>query len=685
MLLRGVHAAAAAPPAPAEEVKLAVQNAAHVCNEWARMIDVCRIVDAKAQLPGLLRNSRGLLNEVLRELEHKRPELEEQYRRTRISEQRALEKMVRERAATRRKASGDRRAAALPGAERELPPEDDRDHRWATAAETRKGQPPAGPTRAEKGWIGVPRHHMSDDGEAKLVEPRARTRQKLDLEAELQGAESERRRLLERGPPREPRPRPTVRAALPAWKDEERAYRKFAADRDGLQQRCDGLRAELRKIGLSGDELRTRVEEMLPSKAQWHRPCTLEGPVGVAKPMRRRTFKSRGPGAQPDQPPVHSARLCAADYGAGGQFSTLGPYFGLPESDPLAPYAGGALSTEEQKTRDYAALEQLAEHVKCSRADGRSQPQSAAAELRSLARAQPEQAVRLQAFRDKKLRATEVTQLNYRLDRQAQLEAEAQQQPEPKEGSKLWRLRAALKQKPQVVVTSAKLPAQLAAATADRYDTKIWVPGDGFHLARDVLDRLDPLKNGCPRSSNTSEAQHRKALDKQVNKGLQSCPVLIIVAALKPLGKNDYRKVLKLHGDCGIAVAVCDPGCKAVATAGGLDGFLKTRPAKKRKSADEKKAGRKAGWQKRKTGTAAAPAAANAGDKKDMVYRGGMWVLRGGEAAKVAEQDERQAALAAGRAGRELVQQQKLQEEAAAEAKAWSAQKAGLYEAAFEM
>ena len=161
--------------------------------------------------------------------------------------------------------------------------------------------------------------------------------------------------------------------------------------------------------------------------------------------------------------------------------------------------------------------------------------------------------------------------------------------------------------------------------------------------------------------------------------------MLIIVAALKPLSKNDYRKVLKLHVDCGIAAAVCDPGCKAVATAGGLDGFLKTRPAKKRKSADEKKAGRKAGWQKRKTGTAAAPAAANAGDKKDMVYRGGMWVLRGGEAAKVAEQDEKQAALAAGRAGRELVQQQKLQEEAAAEAKAWSAQKAGLYEAAFEM
>ena len=75
---------------------------------------------------------------------------------------------LRERAAKRRKATGDQRAAALPGAERALPPAEERGPEWGTAAEVRKG-PSAPGTASREGWVGVPRHHMSDDGAAKLV------------------------------------------------------------------------------------------------------------------------------------------------------------------------------------------------------------------------------------------------------------------------------------------------------------------------------------------------------------------------------------------------------------------------------------------------------------------------------------------------------------------------------------
>eukprot|EP01043_Picozoa_sp_COSAG02_P067904 COSAG02_NODE_11077_length_1798_cov_2.128899_3_plen_149_part_01 len=84
MMLRGVHteAGVAAPP-PAEEVKLYAQKAAAQIHPWADLIDVCRIVDNKAKLPGMLLDKGRLRQAVCDELEQREPELRETYKRRR--------------------------------------------------------------------------------------------------------------------------------------------------------------------------------------------------------------------------------------------------------------------------------------------------------------------------------------------------------------------------------------------------------------------------------------------------------------------------------------------------------------------------------------------------------------------------------------------------------------------------
>ena len=98
---------------PPEEVKLYALRASSDLHPWADTGDVCSIVDAKAQLPGMILNPSRLRRAVCDELAARQPEFEERYRRRRIQHQRALEQMVRERAAEKcKKRAVAKRASA---------------------------------------------------------------------------------------------------------------------------------------------------------------------------------------------------------------------------------------------------------------------------------------------------------------------------------------------------------------------------------------------------------------------------------------------------------------------------------------------------------------------------------------------------------------------------------------------
>eukprot|EP01043_Picozoa_sp_COSAG02_P076369 COSAG02_NODE_16187_length_1106_cov_0.964250_1_plen_172_part_10 len=165
---------------PPEEVKLYAQRAACDIHQWADLLDVCKIVDAKAQLPGMVRNPGLLRQAVCDELEARQPELQEQYKRRRIRQQRAIEQMVREKAAQRRKktAVSHRAAAAVQGPVA------------VSGTETLK-------------------------------------RKRDEAEQALRDTEAELRKLHERGAPEQPAGRqPKRRSRRGPWRDQMRAYRK---------------------------------------------------------------------------------------------------------------------------------------------------------------------------------------------------------------------------------------------------------------------------------------------------------------------------------------------------------------------------------------------------------------------------------------------------------------------------
>ena len=90
MLRRDAPAKGGVVPPP-EEVKLYAQRAASGIHSWADLQDVCKIVDAKAQLPGMVWNPGLLRQTVCDELEARQPELQKTYKRRRIQQQWAIE------------------------------------------------------------------------------------------------------------------------------------------------------------------------------------------------------------------------------------------------------------------------------------------------------------------------------------------------------------------------------------------------------------------------------------------------------------------------------------------------------------------------------------------------------------------------------------------------------------------
>ena len=102
IMLRTARGRAATAPLPPEEVKLYAQRVASAIHTWAELADVCRIVDAKSKLPGMMLCKEHLQEAVLAELDAKRTALEAQYKRKRVLKQRQLEQAVREAAAAKR-------------------------------------------------------------------------------------------------------------------------------------------------------------------------------------------------------------------------------------------------------------------------------------------------------------------------------------------------------------------------------------------------------------------------------------------------------------------------------------------------------------------------------------------------------------------------------------------------------
>ena len=575
MLLRANGAAAGqAGPLPPEEVKLYAQKAAAQIHPWADLIDVCKIVDAKAKLPGLVLNAGRLRQAVCDELEAQQPALEETYRRRRIRQQRLIEQAVREHAAEKRKMTAvSRRAAAQ--AQSIIP---------VSGTETRK-----------------------------------RTRD--EVEQQLRDTEAEQRKLRERGAPEKPAGvKPRRLSQRGPWNDRMRAYKRHAQRVDELSQRRDALQQQLDKIGMSRAMLRQEVDNYLPPPAGAHAIVPRSPPMtGGSKPYSAEASyadtvyeSGREQAAQePERLRCKIREECAAE----GQFPALAPYCGLPEVDPLAHYRL-TLRHTRQMVEDLVSGHQADK--------GRIKPQTAQAERNQMiamtdgedgedyllwGRTQRLRLERLKKFEEEQQRAHAEKQLRHRGQRLVDLENAAERlESEPlKKGCKAWRVQQALLlHGPQTIVASASQAAPIAAALSDRYSVQIWVPDDdprpgashsaadcSWNLERDMLDRLYPNPNGQPRSGKTEGCRHRATLKRKMEGEMQSCPVAVIIAASKPLSKAQYRTAMALQAQCGFAVIVCDPAAAEVAAAGGLENYVKSQGRRVRKGAAAKK--RKAG------------------------------------------------------------------------------------------
>ena len=154
MLRTDASAGAEQEKLPPEEVKLYAQRVSCVLHPWADLIDVCKIVDAKAKLPGLVLNAGRLWQAVCDELEAQQPELQKLYKRRRIQHQRALEQLVREKAAERRaRTIKQQRAAAQDHAPiygRQMTRKRERDEAEQALRDTEKKGAPARAWRARE-------------------------------------------------------------------------------------------------------------------------------------------------------------------------------------------------------------------------------------------------------------------------------------------------------------------------------------------------------------------------------------------------------------------------------------------------------------------------------------------------------------------------------------------------------
>lgn len=225
---------------PPEEVKLYALRASSDLHPWADTGDVCSIVDAKAQLPGMILNPSRLRRAVCDELAARQPEFEERYRRRRIQHQRALEQMVRERAAEKCK----KRAVAKRAS--------------ASAA--------------------------AGNDSTSVAERRLQERNRAVASLEQLG--SELRTLRARGAPDAPRgPRPKRGPGLAAWNDQQRAHEKHTRHVQQLRRKQTGLRRGVDEIGMSSTMLLEAVEAYLPPRRRPAAAAAAPPPAAGDRPI----------------------------------------------------------------------------------------------------------------------------------------------------------------------------------------------------------------------------------------------------------------------------------------------------------------------------------------------------------------------------------------------------------------
>ena len=586
MLRTDASAGAEQEKLPPEEAKLYAQRVSWKFHPWAELEDVCAIVDAKAKLPGLLQHPWRLRQEVSAELDRRKGELQETIKRRRIQRQRALEQLVREKAAERRAATVKTQRAAA------------QDHAPIYGRQM------------------------------------TRKRERDEAERALCDTEKKLRTLRERGAPQKPAgPEPTRLSKRGPWSDQMRAHEKHMQRVTKLQQERERLQQHLNKIGMSPAMLRQQVDAHLPPPPNAHAIVPSIGRMtGASKPYKAGasyadTVYDSGREEAAKEP--ERLRLRARDEcEPGGQFPALAPYCGMPAVDPLAYYASppdvgsDGWRKAESLVKDMTAHNKQQKTSRASQSQGRTQPQTATTERNEMiaktdadgedyllwGRTQRLRLEKQRQFEQQRRAVHAEKQQRWRGQRQVDLENAAERLQKSQwngSGSVPWRISRALQIKgPQLIVATASQAAPVAAALAKRYAVLIWVPDDdprpgrlhnssnGWNLERDVLDWLSPQRNGNARSEKTEGCRHRATLKRLMAKELQSWPVAVIIAASTPVSKPHYRTAMALQQDCGLSVIVCDPAAAQVQAAGGLEAYAKSQGAKERKSADEKAAGR---------------------------------------------------------------------------------------------
>ena len=558
-----------------EEVKLYAMNVSLDIHPWASVEDVCKIVEDKAKLPGLLLNKGRLRQAVCNELETQQPGLEKEYKRRRIQQQRLIEQTVRESAAAKRQktAIAQRAAAAQP-------------------------------------------HYSVRD-----TAMRKQTRD--ECEQQLRDTKKQLRTLQERGAPEKPvGPEPKRLSRRGPWKDKMRAYKEYCRRVDVLKQRCVTLQRDLNNIGMSRAMFHQQVDNYLPPPrgahaivarkipmTGGHKPYSYDSTNGEAVTYADVVYESGRDQAAKEPERLRRKKIreeCEPD----GQFPALAPYCGLPDVHPLAHYGvqlcvGVTILTHtRQMVEDLVSAHQSEE--------GRSHLQSVQAERNEMIRKTEmdgedylewgrSQRLRLEYqknFQESQQRIHTEKQTQWRRKRQGELEDAAEKlesQPLVK-GCKAWRIQQALiLNGPQLIVAASSQVTRIAAALHDRYSVLIWVPDDdprpgrshdmsiSWNLERDVLDFVCPQRNGKPRSAKTQNGRHRATLKCKMAEEIQSWPVAVIIAASTPVSKVHYRAAMALQKDCGITVIVCDPAAVKIVEAGGLEVYAKSRGAKRRK------------------------------------------------------------------------------------------------------
>ena len=564
-----------------EEIKLRTQKAAHGVYDRMQLLDVCTIVDAKSQLPGLLLNPSMLLQAVLDELERRTPEFEEKYKLESIRRQRQLEQAVRERAADRRVAT-------------------------AKAKASKSVRPVIKPSGSQ-----------------------LRKRRRDETEQAVHRTEASLKKLRESDAPAKPigaKPGRKSRELGP-WNDKMRAHTKHTQTVAMLEQRKKELQTDLDTIGMSRGELMAKVDRRLPPNRHWH-AIVPSSPrmVCVSKGYRAdgKTYADivheRGQekaAAEPERVRLSVREECVP----GGLLSTLAPYLAPDGKADLCPLAYYSERSADALPDNFMPQIRCMPMMAVEELVGRTQPETAVQERKRMIAATEATAEdyltwgrparqrldRMQEFAERQERTHAELQLRHRGIRQVDLEIAAEkleQQPLDK-SKKSFRIQQSLKKSPQqLIVTVKSQAAPVVAALSDTHAVLIWVPDDdprsgmkhcagGWNLERDVLDFLFPQVNGKPRSSKTEGYRHRAAICKKLKEGMQSRPVAVVIAASIPVSKTQYRTVIALQKECNISVIVCDPGAADVTAAGGLAAYTESNGDRKRKSAGEKAAVKK--------------------------------------------------------------------------------------------